>query len=253
MSTKKIAICFLSRKDLFNQDVWNKYFDLKLFNIYIYPDTGYELRHFTDFQLSGPYAKSRGHKILAIWYVLSKAVKDKNYKYVLLSDDCYPITSPQELYRYCLSHDKSNIRYLDSWVDVGHPRWISELKSIDQKANGDWWAINHKHSEILVESFEVIKDIYCRYSDDSEHAISCILNQHSQLNNNYVINQDIMYENYNFIEKGGNYASMCDSQINQIIETLRNKHYYFLRKFYPTNHRYSNHINYTYWPGAMSR
>lgn len=42
----KIALCFLSRKDLFNQNVWKRYFDPKLFNIYISPDIGYKLRHF---------------------------------------------------------------------------------------------------------------------------------------------------------------------------------------------------------------
>lgn len=249
----KIALCFLSRKELFNQNIWKQYFDQNLFNIYIYPDVGYQLRSFVDFQLSGTYAKERGHKILAIWYMLNHAIKDKNYKYVLLSDDCYPTTSPKDLYDYCCSHGLSNIRYLDSWIPEGHPRWINELKSDDQKANSDWWAINHDHANLLVESYDLIKNVYSKYSDDSEHAISCIMHQHNQLNDKYIINMDIMYENYHFIEHGGNYASMCDDQINQITETLRNKNYYFFRKFYTTNHRHSNYINYNYWSGALKR
>lgn len=249
----KIALCFLSRKELFNVDIWRSYFDTNLFNVYICPDIDYKLKYFTNFQLSCPYKKDKGHKMLAISYVLNNAIRDNNFKYVLLSDDCYPTTSPQELYDYCLSHSRSNIRYLNSWVDNGHPRWIKELKATDQKANGDWWAINHDHATLLAKSFDIIQKIYSKYSDDSEHAVSCILHQHSQLNDNHVINQDIMYENYSFIEKGGNYACMCDDQVSQIIQTLRNKNYYFFRKFYPAHHKQIHRIDYTYWPGAINR
>lgn len=249
----KIALCFLSRNELFNQQIWQKYLCTDLFNIYICPDVGYQLKYFPNFQIQCPYTKNKGNKILAIWYMLSIAIKDNNYKYLLLSDDCCPLTEPIELYNYCMSHELSNIRYLDSWVNKGHPRWITELKDSDQKANGDWWVLNHSHAQILVNSYDQIKTIYSRYSDDSEHAISCILHQHGQLNSSYVINMDIMYENYDFIIGGGNYTTMCNEQLDKVKSFLKNKQYYFFRKFYPTEHKNLNHINYEYWQGALSR
>lgn len=242
----KIALCFLSRTELYNKEIWYKYFDKDIFNIYIHPNIGYQLKTFSEFQITNLRHKGRGYKMLAIISLLETAMKNNNYKYVLLSDDCYPITCPSSFYEYCISHDLSNIRYLDSWVSKGHPRYISELTPEQQKANADWWILNQAHARLIIDSKKTIEQVYTKYSDDSEHAISCILNEHNYLNDQYVLNLDVLYENYDFINQQGNYAKFCYEQFEEIKNFLITKHYFFLRKFYDSSIQYKEYIKYQY-------
>jgi hypothetical protein len=247
---KKIALMFLTRDELLNSDIWESFFDDKIFNVYIHPDADYSLKRFSDFQIPHLGHKKRAYNILASLELLKEAYKNNdNYKFVLLSEDCIPLTSNQDFYNYCIKDNLSNIRYGPTWLDRGHARFIDEVEKENQMANADWWMLNREIANCIIESEEDIINIYSKYVDNGEHAPSTIIHLQGKLNDNYVKNKDILYENYNFIFSGGDYSEFCDEQIDLIKKDLVMRGYFFLRKYKSRIKKYDSIVEHTHWEG----
>jgi hypothetical protein len=246
---KKVALMFLTRGELYNSDIWDNFFNKDIFNIYIHPDVGYKLNKYSEFKIENLSPKSRGFNVLSSLELSKAAIRDNdNYKFVLLSEDCVPLTDPISFYNYCLKNNLSNIRYGDSWLNFGHPRYINEVSKIYQKANADWWVLNRIHAECIVSNELNIRNIYSKYVNNGEHAPSTILHLSGLLNNQLVENKDVLYENYPFILKGGDYATFMESQFIDIKNDLIKRGYFFLRKY--INRNKSNFvIEHTHWEG----
>jgi hypothetical protein len=249
---KKVALMFLTRGELYNSDIWDNFFNLDIFNIYIHPDVGYKLNKYNEFKIENLSPKSRGFNILSSLELLKAAIKDDdNYKFVLLSEDCIPLVDPISFYNYCLKDNLSNIRYGNSWINNGEPRYINEINKEDQKANADWWILNRIHTECIISNESDIKNIYSKYPNNGEHTPSTILHLSGLLNSDLVKNRDVLYENYPFISKGGDYATLIDSQFIDIKNDLVKRGYFFLRKYINKNTKKS-FINHKHWEGIRN-
>lgn len=246
---RKIALMFLTRFELLNHKIWENYFDNQLFNVYIHPNIGYELKNFSNFQIPNLAPKAKGYNFLASFELLKESFNNKdNYKFVLLSEDCIPLTDSKIFYDYCTKDNYSNIRYGKTWLEPGHPRFINEVDKENQMANADWWMMNRENVQTLLEKEDDIKK-YSKYINNGEHTPSTILHISGQLNDNYVKNKDILYENYNFIDLGGDYSDFCYEQITEIKEDLFKRGYYFLRKYKSNNKKYSTFVYHKHWAG----
>jgi hypothetical protein len=247
---KKIALLFLTRGELLNEEMWEDYLDPSIFNIYIHPDIGYNLTRYKEYQIENLGKKSRGFNILASLELLKESIKDEeNYKFVLLSEDCIPLSRNIDFYEYCISDPRSNIRYGDSWIKEGEGRYINEISKSDQKANADWWILNRDNAKSIIKNEKNIVEIYSKYINNGEHAISTILHLENELNKDFVNCKDVLYENYEFIFAGGNYYEFCNEQIDDIKNDLLKRGYFFLRKYYKSNKKNVDFIDHKHWAG----
>jgi hypothetical protein len=250
---KKIALMFLTRGELFNSDIWESFFDENLFNVYIHPDMNHRLEKFNNFQISNLVHKARGYNILASLELLKEAFKNKdNYKFVLLSEDCIPIKDKETFYNYCIKDNLSNIRYGQTWFNRGDYRFINEVDKENQMANADWWMLNRENAFSIINNEDDIKNIYSKYAINGEHAPSTIIKLSGQLNDKFVKNKDILYENYTFIDSGGDYSEFCEEQLNLIKEDLYKRGYFFLRKYKTRNKKYNTIVEHTHWNGIRN-
>lgn len=236
MENKKIAFLFLTRNKILNFDAWNSFFlgvDTSKYNIYIHSDLSFEPKEdtpFKEFYIKDKEKKEKYFYIAAQKKLIKEAVKDKNnYKFILLSEDCVPIINFELLYEKLSQNNKSNIRYGDSWIKKGQPRYINELKKEDQKANAHWFVLNRKHAEFFSEEEEVFNYMN-KYICSCEHYISTALHLNGMLNNNNVINKDILFEqftNHGVVD----FSLMQKNEILKKINDSRENGYFLIRRF----------------------
>lgn len=233
---KKIAFLFLTRKNIIQKKYWENFFDgvdKKLYSIYIHPDKEYAPNKedlFFDCYIKDREIKNQGLYLEAQKKLLQESIKEKdNYKFILCADDCVPIVNFEEFYSKITSDDRSNIRYGDSWIKPGEPRYINELPQNMQKANAQWFVLNKKHAEIMANENEYY-NIFKKYIISCEHYPASLFFKLGMLNESEIINKDIIHER--FTKYGGtDYSKESKSFVLNAIKEAKENGYLILRKF----------------------
>jgi len=226
----KLAFLFLTRQDIYQEPLWINFFEQTTsdkYNIYIHPnhDCSLQSPHFSKYEVKNKQPK--GDQVLyAQRALLQQALEDAdNQKFILLSDDSAPIQPFQKL-QEVLNHDKSMIRYGDTWIPPDHPRFIREIPT-GQLANAHWWVLNREHAVLMSQDNHWI-EICKNYQVSPEHYPSNFLKQNNQLDN--VIIKDILYERY-LTPVGVKELSELDTESLKIIQNAKDLGYLFIRKF----------------------
>jgi hypothetical protein len=236
MENKKLAFLFLTRGEIISSEAWNLFFSQanpSNYNIYIHPDFNFNPNDKTPFgkhYVKDKKPKEKGYYIDAQKRLIQESVKDQeNYKFILCSEDCVPIVNFNFFYDNLTKDSKSSIRYGDSWIEKGQPRYINELKKEDQKANAHWFVLSRKHAEFFSEEEECF-NFMNKYICSCEHYPSTALHMKGLLNDENVINKDILLEeftNYGVID----FSLLKKKEILTKIDEARENGYFLIRRF----------------------
>ena len=204
---KKLAFCFLCKQGINNMPLWKKFFqgNESRYNIYFHCSSSHSrIREKIILDNIVPQQKtSWGDIYKAITSIYSLAIKDDNYKYILLSESCIPVKSFNYIYNYLIKDDLSYLcfqnqiaknLYERNTLIQSYERYIANSKRavkflyyIDIKNwfyHETWTILNKDHAQLIMNNnliIESFRDMKCFAHD--ENIVAYILNINNQLKN----------------------------------------------------------------------
>lgn len=168
---KKIALLFLTRKELNHPRLWEKLLEgnHEKFNLYIHPKEPLEDPFFKKFQVANPVPTEYFYHGRAWQIMLQEALKDaSNEKFVYLSESCSPLYKLEDLYHHLISNSNSYIRYTKPWWPRNSEREIVEIPVEHRWGNHEWVILNRAHAQVIAEDHEILELAARHISSDHE-------------------------------------------------------------------------------------
>jgi len=180
--SKKIAFLFLVRNNLRRSDIWKKYLEghESQYNIYCHAK---EPVNVTDTLLKDNKIPEHietcwgcSNLVEANLLMMREALKDpSNYKFILVSESCVPITSFQTMYNALIATDNSRIGIHNDNNSVderyGTIKNPPFKKEEFVKHCGSGQVMNRHHAKLLVDSLDVLRSDWSNTIIPDEHYI----------------------------------------------------------------------------------
>lgn len=154
-NNKKIALCFTVTKPLHHQNLWKKWINFDLFDVYAHCDKDVNLGWLEQFRISDRIWTKWGRLLKAQLNLFRKANQtNKHDFFCLASESCIPLHAPKVIYNTINHYNKSIMSVHD------HPRRYqgrnifgvnkeSALYSTFKK-HSQWITLTKKHLQILL-------------------------------------------------------------------------------------------------------
>ena len=244
--SEKIAFLFLTRGEVNNVQVWEKYFqdsDISKYRIVIHAKN--------PTALTSPIWTSRNSVILkpiptawgtislvkATIYLLQNAISDPLVtKFILLSEFCLPTTNFNNMYKtLILETSRSRINWtigknmdrysiIKSYLNIPSHNWAKQSQ---------WMCLDRKHVSIFLSPINTnilnqqLKDyMYCPAPD--EHFFINMFLYVIRINNNEIINHPITFVDWSNNSK---HPITFNTIVKDVIELCRKNKIFFARKF----------------------
>lgn len=245
----KIAFLFIVRDKINNVDLWRQYFEgfNDRFSCYIVSKSG---RAETDIpnviNLHDKYDSDYGRTkyIQTVLFLLKEALIDKqNFKFILFSESCIPITSFSRLYDL-LTKDKSAFinmgRVLDDWkAAVGR---YAQLRKKDVSRE-EWYGhsaqaivFNRKLAKFLVTTDSKIHNVINVYNIDEHYYAYAVISDGKKLNDFNITYSSLGFSNWKDRSESKNHRSYPKTYLvvdKELVQSIREMGYMFMRKIAP--------------------
>jgi hypothetical protein len=166
----KIALLFLTRKELNHPRVWQKMLEEAngLFSLYIHSKEPMEDVYFEKYRISTTVPTSYLIHNRAWQVLLQEALKEEsNVKFIYLSESCMPLYPLKVLYHYLINQPESYMRY-------GTPRWpredereVNEIPIEHRYTNAEWIILNRQKASLITEDQTII-ELCAKHIHDQE-------------------------------------------------------------------------------------
>lgn len=231
---KKVALLFLTIKDLNHADVWQKLLEDAgdQYNIYIHSKEPLEHPFFKNYRIAKIVPTNWAQHIRA-WHELFKeaVANPENVKFVLLSESCVPLYTLNKIYEQLLADDLSYMAYARPWWPASHPREVHEIFPEFRYGNNEWMVLNRKHAELVAADVSII-NVVANHVHDQESYFGILFAIHNCLSE--VVNRMLTYVNWEHAENGG-HNPYTFREVNPLSNDLLNDAYQlkalFARKF----------------------
>ena len=251
---KKIAFCFLCKNGIKNKALWAKFFN------------GNEDRYNLYFHCSDPHTEIKDNLILnhlvpqfytawgdlygGVCSMYNFALRNDNYKYILLSESCIPLKSFNSVYEFLVKDNLSYVCYQDhiarnknerGTLIQSYERFIANAKrsptfmyeiSIKNWYFHEMWTIlNKEHVKLIMSNhfiIETFRSMKCFAYD--ENIVAYILSLNNQLQN--VKSLKTTFSNWHEAstdKKGGRHPKSYSEVLKKDLEMFNP--YLFGRKF----------------------
>ena len=260
----KIGFCFIVNDNINNISIWEKFFEgnLEKANIYIHSTHLDNINQdfVKKYQVNHHIPTKWGNLYDAIKLIYQEAIKNNDYKVVLLSDSTLPLKSFDFIYNLLMSNDDTYMYYQDAFPKTQRQKdtLIKSLKryinnsnrcskfayNIDFRHwffNETWTILNNKHMKMIYQDTVILEYLQNGFCLDENYP-SYLLSINNELSN--VHNTKSTYVNWEQREHKGNgmYGPKTyNSVTSNDIELFKNKEYLFGRKFVD-NCNISNYI-----------
>ena len=241
---EKIAFMFLTRGEVNNVNVWEKYFqdaDSSKYRIVIHPKNPLLLTSnlWANSTILKPIPTAWGtiSLVKATIYLLQTAITDPSVtKFILLSEFCLPTTNFNSMYSTIMSETnlsrinwnmgKNMDRYsiIKSYLNMPAHNWAKQSQ---------WMCLDRKHVTMLLSPMNTnilnqqLKDyMYCPAPD--EHFFINNLLYTIRINNNEIINHPITFVDWSNNSK---HPVTFNTIVSDVIELCRKNKIFFARKF----------------------
>jgi len=197
---KKIAFCFLTRREILPDKYWIDFFegvDRNKYNIYIHSDVDYNIENnfFKEFEIKNKVNKESSVTVNARLKLIENCLTDeKNKKLIFLSEDFIPLFDFNTIYDFLIKDDKSYFGYYENFENSS--RGLNFYYK-----NVDWHIISMQHAKLILNYNNIQRFIDGQVA--SEHYISTILYGLDELKN--VENINLTHEDwgkYNVFNSG---------------------------------------------------
>lgn len=260
----KIGFCFIVNDNINNISIWEKFFEgnLEKANIYIHSTHLDNINQdfVKKYQIKDHTSTKWGNLYDAIKLMYQEAIKNNDYKVVLLSDSTLPLKSFDFIYNLLISNDNTYMYYQDAFPKTQRQKdtLIKSLKryinnsnrcskfayNIDFRHwffNETWTILNNKHMKMIYQDTVILEYLQNGFCLDENYP-SYLLSINNELSN--VHNTKSTYVNWEQREHKGNgmYGPKTYNSVTiNDIELFKNKEYLFGRKFVD-NCNISNYI-----------
>jgi hypothetical protein len=241
---EKIAFMFLTRGEVNNVNVWEKYFqdaDSSKYRIVIHPKNPLLLTSnlWANSTILKPIPTAWGtiSLVKATIHLLQTAITDPSVtKFILLSEFCLPTTNFNSMYSTIMSETnlsrinwnmgKNMDRYsiIKSYLNMPAHNWAKQSQ---------WMCLDRKHVTMLLSPMNTnilnqqLKDyMYCPAPD--EHFFINNLLYTIRINNNEIINHPITFVDWSNNSK---HPVTFNTIVSDVIELCRKNKIFFARKF----------------------
>ena len=234
--TKKVALLFLTIRDLNQTELWKEllFRDLKYFNVYMHPKERITDVFFSDFTINNRVATTWMKHMRAWRALLHKALLDQeNYKFILLSDSHIPLRPLNEIYKQVMKDNLSYIGYGKPWWPKDCSREVVLLPPEHRWVNSEWVVLNRHHALMMCQD-ELIINIVEKFHHSCEAYCSCLFSYYNCLKNGEVLNKETTYVDFLSGKDSHPYVFETDTEENiKKLRNARNEGYLFARKISP--------------------
>lgn len=235
---KKIALLFLTRQDINQSALWKQLLKKvpDLFNVYVHSKKPLKDSFFQSKRIPEIVPTEYAYHVKA-WQALHRVAfkNPDNYKFVSLSEACIPLYPLKEIYQHLISNDYSYMVYNRPWWEEESPREIVELPKEHRWGNVEWKVLNRKHTEIVVNDYEII-EIVSKHLHDHESYFATLFGVHNALKE--VISRKTTLANFRNNSRPYEFKNFEPSDLLQI-KLAKRSGCIFARKFsedYPKNY-----------------
>ncbi len=231
----KIALLFLTRKDLNHPHLWQEAIleAEDRVNVYIHSKHPLEQDFFKTFRITQIVPTTYLIHVKAWQALLAEAIQNhENMKFVFLSESCIPLYSLKDIHYHLIQDDYSYLYYHEPWWDKNAPREIHEFPLEHRWGNSEWMILNRKHAELIVNDQEII-EVVSKHIHDQESYPSTLFSFKGILNE--VVFKQTTYAS--FVKGRGThpYEFQIDNAVNrQSMRSAKRAGCLFARKFAST-------------------
>jgi SAM-dependent methyltransferase len=231
----KIALLFLTRKELNHPRIWQQMLESTegQFNLYIHSKEPLEDPFFQKYRISTIVPTSYLVHGRAWQVLIQEALKDEdNVKFVYLSESCMPLYPLKDLYHYLIRDPHSFMRYSDPWWPRDSEREVVEIPIEHRWGNAEWIILTRRHAQIIAQDREVLELTSRHINSDHEAYPSSLFSIKGCLDE--IFYRLITYANFTAPSEVHPYH-FCDynSVEVQYIESAKRAGCLFARKFTP--------------------
>jgi len=194
---EKIALLFLTQKDLNQSTLWQKALEGKddRYTVYVHSKYPMDDEFFKKYRISNIVPTTWANHVKAWQVLLEEAIKDKaNVKFVFLSESCVPLYSLDKIYNELQSDKRSRMGYGRKWWN-DYRRTLVEIPEKHHFGNNERVILNRNHAEMIVADKTII-EIAAKHPVDIESYFATFFSINDQLNDDYFINFQTTYENW---------------------------------------------------------
>lgn len=169
---RKIALLFLTRKELNHPRFWEKMLGpyLDRFNIYIHSKEPMEDPFFKQFRVQEIVPTTHLQHVRPWQIMLREAIQDPdNFKFISLSEACIPLFPLELIYLHLIQDQQSYMQYGRPWWEENPNRTLFEIPVEHRWGNSEWWVLNRKHAQLIVDDHEIINIAAQRINDNESY------------------------------------------------------------------------------------
>ena len=239
---KKIALLFLTCRDLNQPKLWNKFIDSR-YNIYNHCKEPEKIKN-------GPLKnKQITNRIETHWgtwtivqatiNLLEEALKNKeNYKFVLLSESCIPIRDSNYIYNFLI---KNNHSYIYAYkANLERFNYLTDSAYISKDSftkQSQWMTLNRELASFTVQKQYELQYYHNMFSPDEHFFVNLFLKYNLPFEN-----QELTFCDWS---KNERHPKEFLELTFRDLQTFRNQGFLFLRKVSKTTK--FNKRNYIIW------
>lgn len=233
---KKVALLFLTRKDVLHPNLWIEL--LKncedKFNIYVHSKEMMNNKYFRKHRIQNTVHTTWTRHVKAWKALLEEALKDKhNYKFVYLSESCAPLKPMEEIYEILTKDRISYVNYMRPFWPENNAREVREIPKEHRWVNSEWVILNRRHALTIVKDKSVIGACH-RHPHSSEAHPSSLFSCKGNLIDLELKNRATTYVNFTLGHDSHPYTFENGSPFNiGLIREAKAKGCLFIRKIGP--------------------
>ncbi len=168
----KIALCFLVYDKFDCENIWKKWLETNnaRFSIYIHSKYSFKtvLNEAINIVPTVPTEWGGFSLVKATCKLYEHALKDPaNKKFVLLSQACIPLKSPDYIYNFLMKDNMSYYYNYDTTANALNRFHIvqSRLPLAKIEKHSQWIIVNREHSQYLIESVPMLETVFTKAGD----------------------------------------------------------------------------------------
>lgn len=230
----KIALCFLVRDKPHNRNLWEPFINDRRFNIYIH--SSFEQNNeWSKYYIEERVPTTWSNCMLAQKTLLERACDSDiaNYKFVVLSESCIPIQSPDFVYNTLIEDNQSYVPHVPAWFGPEiSSRYLTSIPRENFFIGSQFFIINRDICLLLKEDNDVIHKV-AKYMIDCEQYIATYLSLRGKLGS--VTNKELTFLDWGRTTNGGAspylFPASLDDYDRNALKTAQQNGKLFARKF----------------------
>lgn len=243
----KIAFLFIVKDRINRVDLWKKYFQgyEDLYMCYIISKSNaieYEIPN--TINISDKYNSDYGgvKYVKSILFMLKEAIANKkNYKFIIFTESCIPITNFNNLYNY-LTKDNSSFINMTYVVDTEWKAAANRYNQLSRRdiQRSDWYGhnaqgivFNRKLAKFLISTKSRLSNVTNVYNIDEHYYAYVIIANKMKFDDFDIVLTSPLFVNWKDKSESKNHRPYPKTYLTidkELIKTLRNNNYFFMRK-----------------------